>query len=288
MATVLARGRRQVAKLDGFLGGKPPAQAIAQSKASLTKQFRAYVAQRNAEQTRLGKIVAQSRERVLSPLRQDDPTLAREIAEAKKSLKARASKPIAKPRRREFEPQTVIGSQFVLKAHPFDADWTFGGIAHANKNDGTYDVAVQSIGDGSEEAAAGVGCWFWSTEADPLKRFAVFLDYSYDWWDISSSYVAHNNYRTRLGVWGAQEQRWVGQADRDPQWNDGTGWLDHHSGNDQGNVSLEMSFPALAQSWYLAWIWSDALVFGDSGFGGFGAASIHANASVPFMVLGQV
>jgi hypothetical protein len=31
-----------------------------------------------------------------------------------------------------------------------------------------------------------------------------------------------------------------------------------------------------------------AHVFGDSGFGGFGAASIHANASVPFMVLGQL
>jgi hypothetical protein len=201
MATVLARGRKQVGELEVVLGGKPPSNAITQSKAALTKYVRDYFAQRDAEQSQFGKLMAKSRQHILSSLRKDDPTLDREVAEAKEFLKERALRPIAKLKTEKMESQLVIGSQFTAKGPPFDFEWTSGSEAHANRNSGTYDVAVQSIGSKSREAAAGVGVWFYSTEADPAKRYLAVLHFSYDWWDSSSFCVAHNNYRTEaLGM----------------------------------------------------------------------------------------
>ena len=288
MSTTLAQGHKQVRELEISLGGRPPAAGISRSKAALTQYVRAYFDRQNAERIRFEKVIAKSRDRVLSLLPKDDPGIKKEIAEAKSFYKARAERRLAKPKREKVESQFVVGSQFVLKGQPFDAEWTFGSVAHANKNDGTYDVAVQSIGDGSLQTAAGVGAWFWSTEADVQKRFAVLLDYSYDWWDSAQFYVAHNDFRTHLGVWGDREQRWLSIADVDPRWSDGVSWTQSHGGSDQARISVDMRFEAAAQSWYLGWIWSNASVYADSGFWGLAASSIHANASIPFMVLGQL
>ena len=179
MSTTLAKGHKQVRELEASLGGRPPAAVISRSKAALTQYVRDYFDRQNAERRQFEKVIAKSRDRVLSLLPKDDPGIKKEIAEAKSFYKARAERRLAKPKREKVESQFVVGSQFVLKGQPFDAEWTFGSVAHANKNDGTYDVAVQSIGDGSLQTAAGVGAWFWSTEADVQKRFAVLLDYDH-------------------------------------------------------------------------------------------------------------
>ncbi len=290
MSTILAQGSKQVQALETALGGHPPAAAIKQSQSALAEYVRAYSERKYADRERFKSVAAKSRDRLLSSLNKDDPGLAKDIAAAKELYKAQASRPLAKPKPKSYpvEPRFVAGSQFELKAPPFDVEWTSGSVAHADKNSGTYDLAVQSIGNGSFDTAAGVGVWFWSLEADAEKRFAVVLDYAYDWWDSAGFYVAHNDLRTRLWVWGNQEQNWVGGVDRDPQWSDGVGWLEDHSGNDEARISIEVRFPALAQSWYLAWVWSDASVFSDSGAFGVSASSIHASASIPIMVLGQL
>jgi len=132
--TVLEKGRKQVGELEVFLGGKPPAHAISQSKAALTDYARTHFAQRNAKQKRFGKLMAKSRERMLSSVRKDDPIIQRDLADAKEFLKERASRPIAKLKPEKVESQLVIGSQFTAKGLPFDADWTFGSTAHTEAN----------------------------------------------------------------------------------------------------------------------------------------------------------
>jgi hypothetical protein len=118
MPTVLAKGRKQVGELEVFLGGKPPAHAISQSKAALTEYARTHFAQRNAEQKRFGKLMAKSRERMLSSVRKDNPIIQRDLADAKEFLKERASRRIAKLKPEKVESQLVIGSQFTAKGLP--------------------------------------------------------------------------------------------------------------------------------------------------------------------------
>ena len=108
---------------------------------------------------------------------------------------------------------------------------------------------------------------------------------------MASGYVAHNDGRTYLWVFGESENAWVAQSNQNPQWSNGAGWFDTN-GNDpsgeDGRVSGETYFNARPNSWYQCWVWSSAWIYSTSGFFGFSASSIHLNMTVPFFVLGSV
>jgi hypothetical protein len=90
------------------------------------------------------------------------------------------------------------------------------------------------------------------------------------------------------GFGGDSEQGWVTQTDLSPSWSDGTGWMESHGNKEDARVALETFFPARADSWYLAWVWSDASVYGDSGFWGFGASSVHFDATTSLVIFGSL
>jgi hypothetical protein len=78
------------------------------------------------------------------------------------------------------------------------------------------------------------------------------------------------------------------KADVQPSWSDHVGWTDSHGNDPAGEVGglwAETWFPAAANGWYQVWVWSDAYVNSDSGFGGFGASSIQFSAAVPLVIL---
>ena len=83
----------------------------------------------------------------------------------------------------------------------------------------------------------------------------------------------------------------MNQAEVSPQWSDGVGWFESHGNDPQGDdarISVQTFFPAPANSWYLAWVWSNATIYADSGFWGFAASSVHFDASVPLLVFGSL
>jgi hypothetical protein len=109
---------------------------------------------------------------------------------------------------------------------------------------------------------------------------------------MAAGYVAHNDGRTYLWVFGKSENAWVAQTSPTPSWSDGVSWFDSHgndsSGGEDGRVSAETYFNARPNSWYQCWVWSSASIYSNGSFLGFSASSIHLNMTVPFFVLGSV
>jgi hypothetical protein len=184
----------QVRAYERALGGEPPRAAQRKSQSELTR----YLAQRL--------------------------TLQRTNIELKRIHEQRIKRKLARPALRKFEPRVITGSNFAFHAPPYDVAYTFnpsGNAADANPSTGTYDLACQSFGDGNQQVAAGVASWFFCTEAAVDQRFAALIDFSYDWFDYATAYVAHNDLRTRIWIWGATENDWALQADVQPSWSDG-------------------------------------------------------------------
>ena len=290
--STIAYGAEKVKALQDALGGSLPAQARKQPRMHLDK----FVAERfealKAAREEAARLNAPIRDRLFGHILKDDPLVKGSSEQRRKVCERRLKRKIRQPETRRIEPRVLTGSNIWLKAPPYDDEWSSNdanGMAAADKAAGNYNMAVQAIGDGFHEAAAGIGVWFFYTASDPMQRVAALLDYSDDWWDVADLYVAHNDLRTRIWVWGDTEQNWVAQADLQPSWSDGASWFDHHGNDpagDSGWISIETYFPAEANRWYEAWIWSDASVYGDGGFGGFGASSIHFSTAVPLVVFG--
>jgi len=161
------------------------------------------------------------------------------------------------------------------------------GGGHGSANGFTGKYTVQARGDGA--AWAGVAANFLATENNPTQRFAALLDYGYSWFDWSTWGTAHNDASTHIWIWGFAENYWVHNGGNlDPAWSDGTSFGEEHgSGGDgswqSGRESLEVLFPALQNSVYQAWIWSDGSC-DDEGI--ISGASQHQFMSVPLMVFG--
>jgi hypothetical protein len=292
--STIAYGAEKVKALQLALGGSLPAQAGKQPRLRLDK----FVAERfkvlKAEREEAARLTAPIRDRLFSHIPKDDPGVKRSIQETRKFFERRLKRKIPQLETMRIEPRFITGSSFWLKVPPYDDAWTFnpaGTVAGADKVAGNYNMAVQSVGDGSREAAAGIAIWFFCLASDPMQRVAALLDYSDDWWDMASGYVAHNDLRTRIWVWGHTEQNWLAQSDLRPSWSDGVGWFEEHGNDpagDSGRISIETFFPAEANNWYEAWIWTDASVYADGGFWGAAASSIQFSTAVPMVVFGSL
>jgi hypothetical protein len=290
--TVIARGSKQVKALEQSLGGTPPKAAVEKARAALTRRTAEAAARQAAHAKAASEQAEQFRRIALPHLTDDDRQLAR-LTKARQTALARRAKarpkPPKPPKAESFEAQVAVGSIQAIKVPPYDVPWTNPsgtGSATADAGAGTYSVGNQSFGDGSKDAGAGVAVWFFAPADDPVQRVAFLLDYGYDWFDSSAFYVAHSSSITRIGVWDSRTQGWASMTPAGPSWNDGTGWTEDHSGSDEGRMSVQAFFPAQGGQWYLVWLFSNLHVYGDSGFGGFGAASGHLSASVPFVVFG--
>jgi hypothetical protein len=107
------------------------------------------------------------------------------------------------------------------------------------------------LGTGHQTVGAGIGFWFSSGTGNPAQRFTAVIEFEDDWWDKATGYVAHNDARTWLSVWGTAENGWVStSANQTPTWSDGVGWTEAHQNNESGTASLVTHFNARPNSAY--------------------------------------
>src|SRR5580704_98492 len=235
--TVLARGAKQVRSLERAIAGTPPKAGSTASRAWLERHMAERFKQQQTRLTETSRMAERWRELLFKDVHKDDARLKRLKEQAKAQLEKRKKRKIERPKRLEIEPRFIVGSSFLLKAPPYDGAWQWANVSNAQAQSdasrGTCDLKVQSFGNGNREVAAGFFAWFFAPEDNPMQRFAALLQYSDDWWDDASGYVAHNDLRTRLWVWGQTENRWVVQSEMSPSWSDGVGWFESH-GNDPG------------------------------------------------------
>jgi hypothetical protein len=293
--TVLARGAKQVRSLERAIAGTPPKAGSTASRAWLERHMAERFKQQQTRLTETSRMAERWRELLFKDVHKDDARLKRLKEQAKAQLEKRKKRKIERPKRLEIEPRFIVGSSFLLKAPPYDGAWQWANVSNAQAQSdasrGTCDLKVQSFGNGNREVAAGFFAWFFAPEDNPMQRFAALLQYSDDWWDDASGYVAHNDLRTRLWVWGQTENRWVVQSEMSPSWSDGVGWFESHGndpGGDSGTISNETFFPASANNLYQAWVWSDASAYADGGSFGSADSSIQFDSVVPFMVFGSL
>jgi hypothetical protein len=290
--TVLAYGTKQVRELERAMAGAPPKGRAKAPMAALDRYMDELFKRQRARLAESSRLAERWRQAVLPGAREDEAKLKQLKAEAKAQFDKRSKQKRDKPKPLKFEPRFIVGSTFLLKAPPYDGAWQWANDSHvgaqSNAAAGTCDLGAQSFGDHNREGAAGFFAWFLAPEDNPMQRFAALVQYSYDWWDDASGYVAHNDLRTRLWVWGQTENRWVGQSEGSPAWSDGVGWFESHGNTDSGTVSNEMFFPAAANQWYQGWVWSDASAYADGGFWGIADSSVHFDSVVPFVVFGSL
>jgi hypothetical protein len=290
--TVLAYGAKQVRELERAIAGTPPKGRAKAPMAALDRYMDERFKRQQASLAESSKLAEHWREVVLPHAREGEAKLEQFKVEAKARFDKRSKGKREKPKPLKFDPRVIAGSIQLIKVPPYDGAWQWSNASNVNAQSdaaaGTCDLAAQSFGDGNREGAAGFFAWFFAPEDNPVQRFAALVQYSYDWWDDASGYVAHNDLRTRLWVWGQTENRWVGQSDVTPGWSDGVGWFESHGNSDSGNVSNEIFFPAVANQWYQAWVWSDASAYADGGFWGIADSSVHFDSVVPLIVLGSL
>lgn len=296
--TVLAYGAKEVRALEVALGGKPPRNGLEQSRDALKRHVGEGFKRRKANRASARTLLERLRAPLLKVI-QSDSSAVKSLKKRRNILLARGKKKLVhRHPPMKIEPRMVSGSGFWLKAPPYDAPFQAsagGATASCDINAGTYGLSMGGT-DGSYAGSAGLGTWFFATEENPQQRIAGLVQYDFNWLDSTTNfYLAHNDGSTNIWVWGSAEQRWVLQAGSlYPAWSDGTSglWDDHGSGGDGsyqfGTESLEAFFPVQANSWYLAWIWSEGSCDADSGPFGFSFTQQNQNLTIPFVVFGEI
>lgn len=280
-----------------FHGNKPPVESLSHARALLTAHHAAETGRRAAQRAEAGRTQDRFRHLLFDSLKSSDEVLRQITAERRETID-RMNKEVRRSRPEHaglsvMDQKSNASGKFDLRTPPYDFDWKSGsgqGLERADHTAGTYGLDVQTIGNGELAVAAGVGFWFFSGDGASMQRFAAVADYFFDWWDGASGYVAHNDGRTHLWVFGHSEGDWVARSDQTPSWSDGVGWFESHGNHpgEDGRVSGDTFFNARPQSWYQCWIWSSADVYGDGGFWGFADSTIHITMSVPFAVMGSL
>lgn len=296
--TIIVRGSKQVAEFERALCGSPSSTGLQTSRAALTRYLSERVESRRAAQAERAQLTEPLLNLALSHIAQDDPRWGESI-EARKAVYARRSKQkLTPPKREKFEAQVRLGSIQAVKVPPYDSDWSWPDTAsrveaNADKASGTYHLQMGSVGEHWQDVAAGICVRFAAPVDDPQQRVAALIDYSDFWMDDAFGYVAYNNFKTHLWVWSEATQGWVSTPDVSPQWSDGVGWFEEHGSNgdgseEDGRISVETRFPAFANTWYQAWVWSQVSVYADGGFWGNAFSFTHYETSVPLMVFGSL
>ena len=300
MITV-ARGIKQVRKLEFALGGKLPRKAGVRPQAALKQHAESRIAQRRAHQAAVRPLL----EKVQAPLREaltaDKASLRKLVSLQRAVFRLARKKPVSPRPQLPDIPRMGIEPGFLLKLPPYDESFQYASNpypaaqAQADKAAGTYKFDVEGDG-GSNAASAGIGVWFFAYEDNPMQRVSALVDYDYLWgtWSIMG-YTAHNDGATNIWVWGFSENRWVAQTGSlSPYWSDGTGWFESHGSGGYppseqfGRDSIEALFPAAANNFYLVWIWSEGSCDDSTSIFGGSYAAQSQKMSVPMMVFGSL
>jgi hypothetical protein len=268
-------------------------KALEQSISQLQAYHAERSAQRRAQYAEDARMQDKFRDLLLGQLRSNEVELKQLAADQHRFIERRAEL-IGRPLLAKGKlpiPRFPADTASVTKGAPYDQAYTLPGgqgkVESADINTGTYDLRVQSIGNGDQAVGAGIGFWFSSDAAgNPWQRFTAIVDFSFDWWDTAAAYVAHNNAHTWLTVWGMSEGGWVGwSVDETPSWSDGVGWYENHGNSQSARAALVTFFNTQPNSLYFCWVQSGADAYADSGVFGSAASSIHIMNTVAFAVI---
>jgi hypothetical protein len=293
--STIAYGAEKINALQYALGGKPPARSGKQARMLLKK----YAAERfktlKAALREEVRLTAHIRDRLFSRISKDDPGVKRTTEEVRRFVERRRKRKIPRPKIRRIEPRFVAAPFALFRVPPYDDGFvsTTGGEGNSvsvDKEAGNYKIGLFSAGDGLQAGSAGVGIWFFSTVSDPMTRVGAELDYSDNWYTVPYWNVAANELRTRIWVWGDKEQNWVVQSgDLQPSWGDRVSGWDGHGNDESGQTSQIFTFfPAQANQFYLAWIWSGGSVYAENKPFGPGFSQVDFSTAVPAVAFGGI
>jgi hypothetical protein len=268
-------------------------EAVEQSIAQLQAYLAERNAQRRAQYAEDARIQDKFRDLLFGQLRSNEAALKQLAADQSRLIESR-SKIIRRPMLATKKPPMPLSPKNAaaafFKVPPYDSTWTSNsgqGTESADKNTGVYDLPVPSPGNGPQTVGAGVGFWYSNQGPAGSVGFTAVVNYSFDWWDKAAAYVAHNDGRTWLTVWGMSENGWVlTSGNQTPSWSDGVGWYESHSDNESAQTTCTASFNALANGLYFCWVQSSADAYADSGVFGDAFSSIHINITLSEAVVG--
>jgi hypothetical protein len=297
---VIAKGSDAVRKLKHALQRELPKGAIEEMLAHLDRSATERFERRKAKHAELSRLLRRTREILITQILQDNPEVKQDLealrAWTSSRGKTRVKKPLVRPR---LEPHVTAGSFEWFENPPYDAQWfspplvnqgsdSSGNslLASADSQAGTYNVELSSDGAGPKSSAAGVGVLFGAPAQDTMQNFAAILNYNLVWADTANFVTADVDLQTSLGVWGFTENAWVAQTNIGPSVQDHASWLDSHgtdSAGDSGLVGQLVSFPAAANSQYMAWVWSNGYVEADSAIGLTAVALLQLSVNVEYV-----
>src|SRR5436190_4582971 len=156
------------------------------------------------------------------------------------------------------------------KVPPYDFAWTSGSGqgGESATTDGYIELNTQSIG-GEQNVGGGIGFWF-PASVGGARRFTTTCRFSFDWSESAQLYVADNQGRVWLAVWGMSENDWVGASgDQFPSWLDHVGWYESHHNSQGGETSQELFFNARPNGLYACWVYTHLRCYADNGALGF-------------------
>jgi hypothetical protein len=285
---MIAYGAEKVREIERAMGGTPPSSVLKESQAFLQRYVAERRKQRQANLAEVSRRAEGWRELLLRDVSKDDPRLKKLKEQSQAAMKRQKQRKIVRPKLVPPKIEARMGAKFVLRVPPYDGTEVTGDIATADASTGSCTLNVESFGDGNKEAVAALGVWYYSPEDNPTLHFTARVDYYDSWFNVADFYVGHNDMRTRAWAWGSQEEAWVLQSDFSPSWSDGASWLDYHENSDQGGSWIDTYFPVEGNGWYLVWVWFDASVYADSGFGGGAFSGISFECAVPIITFGNI
>lgn len=297
---VIAKGSNAVRKLREALRGELPKGAIEEFLAHLDRSAAEQFEKRKAKHAEMSRLLERTRESLITQILRDNPEVKQDLqalkAWAVSRSKIRIKKPLVRPR---LEPRVTAGSFEWFENPPYDQQWfspalanqgsdSSGGylLASADSQAGTYNIELCSPGEGPKSSAAGVGVLFGAPAQDTMQNFAALLNYNVVWGDNAEFVTADVDLQTSLGVWGFTENAWVAQTNIGPSVHNHVNWLSWagtDSAGDSGLVGQLVTFPAAANSQYMAWVWSNGYVEADSALGLSALAMLQLYVNVEYV-----
>ncbi|GEM_PF-2607923 len=268
------------------------------SKKKVIAAHERYIRERQArwkERITLQRAVHKLQREAAAALLKDNPSLRSASEAVRKLMRRNPKNKITYPSCPAVQPRISAGSILTVLTPPYWNIWVSAAppdsTGSANSNAGTF--GSSATGDGSWNTGyGGIAGAYWPISDSPMGHFRPYIRFDYSWLDTSNLDTAHTdgyihaavydfNSSGNLSVWPPAEQTVT-------VWQDGTGWVDAHTGNDSGVWAgvIDVAFPLTPGHAYALWMWSEAHADdGGLNWPAWSLAEAAIGATCPFLVV---
>jgi hypothetical protein len=262
------------------------AKALEQSISRLQADHAERSTERRARNAEDARIQDRVRELMFGHLRSKEVELKQLAEDRRRLIEERAAKVVRRPSMEGLpikrSPDDVVPLTFA-RVPPYDFTWTSGSGTGGESatTDGHIELNTQSIGVRDGSVGGGIGFWF-AAATGGARRFSTSCRFSFEWSESAQLYVADNQGRVWLTVWGMSENGWVGTSgDQFPSWLDHVGWYDSHHNSGDGDTSQELTFNAKPNGLYACWVNASVRCHADHGAFGFSDSTGRLDLALP-------